>query len=122
MSPEEVTNDYVQQIAKYHSELRSRDWHDHELIKATGIMEYTLTVEEMKMAFAQKKEAARRMQEKLWKEVSERWTAPQLLRTLDSYSLSEGLVLQRVPEVSSGEPEQVGGKTRGQTPASWFTE
>ena len=63
-------------------------------------------------AFARKKEATRRTQEKMWKEVSGRWKKPQLVRTLDSYSLPKGLVLQRVPEVSSGEPEQVRGKTR----------
>ena len=45
MTPEEIAIDYVNQITGYHTELRSTGWHDHKLIKAAGIMEYTPTVE-----------------------------------------------------------------------------
>ena len=103
-TPEDIAIDYVNQIADYHNELRSTGWHDHKLIKAAGIMEYTPSVEEMKKAIARKKEAMRGMQEKMWKEASEKWQEPQLLRTLDSYTLPRGVVLQKVLEVSSDEP------------------
>ena len=65
-------NEYVQQIETYHDELPSSGWADHELIKAAGIMEYTPTVGEMRLAFARKKEATCRKQEKLWNKVAAR--------------------------------------------------
>jgi len=115
-APDEIAVDYVNQIAAYHEELRSNGWHDHKVIKEAGIMEYTPSVADMEKAIARKKEAIRGMQEKLWKEVSDRWTDPQLLSTLDSYQLPRGIVLQKVLGVSSDEPEQARGKTSVRPP------